>query len=74
MFELILWNGEYGNDSAFIVRNEADGKFCLFRPAHRDDVAWTDEDLTKKSEYRSGQWQRFSNPPEKIEDLRSFVF
>lgn len=74
MFELILWNGEYGNDAAFIVRNGEDGQFCLFRPAHRNDVAWTSENLTQRDEYKRKPWVRFSNPPEKIEDLKSFVF
>lgn len=57
MYILMKWNGKYGSDAQFIVKNKKTGKFTLFTVDRTDDIAWVDQDLTQTPEY--SKWEDF---------------
>ena len=59
MYVLVKWNGKYGNEARFIVKNKKTGKFTLFTPDRVDDIAWVDQDLSQTGEYKN--WEDFGN-------------
>ena len=69
-YTFLKWNGEYGSESNFVVRENATGKQSYFSPDNPKDVAFVDEDLTKDPLVKS--WDTFGN--ETIDDLNDVVF
>lgn len=68
MYTLKVWNGKYGNNAKFIVK-DSKGKFAEFSPARPNDVAWVDTDLTKEDEYKN--WESFQD--EKVNNLADVI-
>ena len=56
-YELVKWNGKYGDEARFIVKYNKTGKFTLFTPDHIEDIVWVDQDLSQIGEYKN--WEDF---------------
>ena len=56
-YELVKWNGKYGDEARFIVKYNKTGKFTLFTPDHIEDIVWVDQDLSQTEEYK--HWEDF---------------
>ena len=67
MFTLMKWNGKYGDDARFIVKDNKTNKFTLFTPDRLKDIAWTDEDMSQLPEYKG--WDDFGH--EKVDYLEN---
>lgn len=69
-YTLKVWNGKYGNNARFIVKDNKTEKYGEFAPARPKDIAWVREDLTQKEEYKS--WESFQDEP--LDTLEGIVF
>lgn len=69
-FTLLLWNGLYGDESNFIVRDNKNNKYSYFTPGETKNLVWTDKDLTNDPQV--GKWDTFGN--ETVSDLEDVVF
>jgi len=69
-YTFLKWNGSYGSEANFVVRENATGKQSYFTPDNVKDVAFVDADLTKDPLVKS--WDTFGN--ETIDDLNDVVF
>jgi len=64
-YTILKWNGKYGRDAKFVVRDDASGKQSLFTPGFTRDIVWTSTDLANTLEMK--QWSDFGD--EHIDDL-----
>lgn len=69
-YTFLLWNGKYGDDANFVVRNNKNGKQSFFTPGNMKDLVWTDADLTKTGAVKG--WEDFAN--ETVDNLEDVVF
>lgn len=69
-FTFLRWNGMYGSDAKFVVRDNANGMQSVFTPGRVQDVVWTRTDLANSNEL--SKWQDFAN--ETVEDLGDVAF
>lgn len=69
-YTFLRWNGDYGDTSNFIVRDNKNNKQTYFTPGETKHLAWTDKDLTKDPRVKG--WEEFGN--ETVEDLEDVVF
>lgn len=69
-YTFLLWNGEYGEEANFVVRDNETGKQTFFTPGETQDIVWTDKNLTKLPAVKG--WQDFAN--ESVDDLEDVVF
>ena len=64
-YTLLKWNGKYGNDAKFVVRDNQTGQQSMFTPGRSEDLVWTKTDLTNVPEIKD--WEDFQN--ETVTDL-----
>jgi hypothetical protein len=64
-YTLLKWNGTYGRDAKFIVRDNSTGKQSVFTPGRVSDLVWTSANLAESSEMKS--WEDFDD--EVVDDL-----
>lgn len=69
-FTFLLWNGKYGDEANFVVRNNANNKQSFFAPSNTKDVTWVGADLTKDNSVQG--WEDFDN--ETVDNLDEVVF
>lgn len=69
-FTFLKWNGSYGEESNFVVRDNASDKQSYFTPGEQKHVTWTDKDLTQDPAAKG--WDGFGN--ETVDDLGDVVF
>ncbi|MNW28236.1 hypothetical protein D3C74_50580 [compost metagenome] len=69
-FTFLLWNGKYGEQAKFIVRDNSTQKLSYFTPGDMDGISWTNSDLTKDSTVAG--WDGFED--ETVDDLEDVVF
>lgn len=69
-FTFLKWNGKYGGDARFVVRDNKSGKQCMFTPGRTQDVVWTSMDMENLPEVKN--WDDFQN--ETVENLESVAF
>lgn len=69
-YTFLLWNGKYGDEANFIVRDNKTKRQSFFTPGNMKDIVWTKEDLTKTSAVKD--WQDFAN--ETVDNLEDVVF
>jgi len=64
-YTFLKWNGKYGDESKFVIRDNKNGKQSLFTPGRAHDVTWANTDLENDEEF--SEWQEFGN--ETVDDL-----
>ena len=69
-YTLLKWNGKYGDDAKFVVRNNSTGQQSMFTPGRTQDLVWVKNDLASQPEIK--QWQDFGN--ESIDNLEDVAF
>jgi hypothetical protein len=69
-YELLKWNGKYGDESVFVVLDTSNQKQSFFTPDKLSDLTWVESDLTVAQETRG--WEDFGR--EKIKNLEDVVF
>ncbi len=69
-YTFIKWNGQYGADAKFVVRDNSSGEQSMFTPGRTQDLVWTKSDLGNAPEM--SKWQDFGN--ETVPDLESIAF
>jgi hypothetical protein len=67
-YTLLKWNGQYGRDAKFVVRDNSTGKQSLFTPGALRDVVWSSVDLANTLEMK--KWQDFGDETvDNLEDV-----
>ncbi|MGG0937002.1 hypothetical protein ABHN11_12940 [Brevibacillus centrosporus] len=69
-YTLLKWNGEYGADAIFIVRDNWTAKQSLFTPGQCEDLFWFHADLANDKAVST--WEEFGE--ESFDDLRPITF
>lgn len=69
-FTFLKWNGKYGRDAKFVVRDNGTGKQSLFTPGNMRDIVWTSTDLSNTLEM--GKWEDFGD--ETVDNLDEVAF
>ena len=69
-YTLLKWNGEYGDEAKFIVRDNATKKQSLFTPGECHNLFWFHSDLA--NDFAVSHWQGFGN--ETFSDLEEIAF
>lgn len=69
-YTFLKWNGKYGDDAKFVVRNNDTGQQSMFTPGRTQDLMWTKTDLENAPEIQG--WQDFGN--ETVDDLEPIAF
>jgi hypothetical protein len=69
-YTLLKWNGEYGAESKFIVRDNYTGMQSLFTPERCDDLFWFYSDLANDEVV--SDWSDFGN--ESFDELEPIAF
>lgn len=69
-YTFLLWNGEYGGESNFVVQNNKTSEQSYFTPGRTADLVWAKADLTKDPSTKG--WEDFAN--ETVTDLGDVVF
>ncbi|GED28736.1 hypothetical protein BAG01nite_48380 [Brevibacillus agri] len=69
-YTLLKWNGEYGADAIFIVRDNWKAKQSLFTPGRCEDLFWFHADLANDPSVSS--WEDFGE--ESFDDLEPIAF
>lgn len=64
------WNGSYGSDAKFVVRNNSTGEQSMFTPGRTSDLVWTKSKLDEAPEMSN--WQPFGD--ETVPDLEPIAF
>lgn len=64
-YTLLKWNGTYGRDAKFVVRDNSTGKQSVFTPGRVSDLVWTSANLAESQGIKD--WQDFDN--EVVDDL-----
>jgi len=69
-YTFLKWNGQYGDQAKFVVRDNSTGQQSMFTPGRSEDVVWTKADLEAAPEM--AEWQDFGN--ETVDDLDAVAF
>jgi hypothetical protein len=69
-YTLLRWNGNYGDESKFIVRDNLTGRQSLFKPGKCEELFWFHLDLANDKSVDS--WDDFGN--ESFDELEPIVF
>ena len=69
-YTLQKWNGQYGADAKFVVRNNDNGQQSMFTPGRTQDLVWTTAKLHETPEI--SKWQDFGD--ETVENLEDVAF
>nr|DAN11738.1 MAG TPA: hypothetical protein [Herelleviridae sp.] len=69
-YTFLRWNGKYGKDALFIVKDNANDMQALFAPNRKSDLAWVRTDLANADEHKA--WDDFGH--ETVADLNEVVF
>lgn len=69
-YTFLKWNGKYGDDAKFVVRDNKNGKQSMFTPGRPEDIAWANTDLENDEDI--AEWQDFGN--ETVDDLTDVAF
>jgi hypothetical protein len=69
-YTLLKWNGEYGSEAKFIVRDNWKGMQSLFTPGRCQDLFWFHSDLARDKAVST--WEEFSE--ESFDDLEPIAF
>ena len=64
-YTFLRWNGKYGSESKFVVRDNSTGKQSMFTPGKTEDVVWTTVKLDESPEIK--KWEDFGS--ETVENL-----
>jgi hypothetical protein len=67
-YTFLKWNGRYGAQSEFVVKNNSNQKQGIFTPGRENDIAWVKDDLTKSHT----NWDDFGN--ETVSNLKDVCF
>lgn len=70
MYTFLKWNGEYGAEARFVVRNNEDGRQSMFTPGRTQDLVWTSNQLNTTPEI--SKWQDFGE--ETVDELDEVAF
>jgi hypothetical protein len=68
-FALLKWNGKYGGDAKFCVRNNASGQQAILTPGRVHDLIWTRSNLVESPEI--AEWSDFGE--ENVQDLDDVI-
>lgn len=67
-YNLKLWNKKYGKSAKWVVYDTQTKKYGLFSMGNTKDIVWTEQDISKDSEYKG--WDNWNNEPvENLEDV-----
>lgn len=69
-YTFLKWNGKYGRDAKFVVRDNSTGKQSLFTPGCMHDITWVTTDLASSPEM--GEWEDFGE--ETVDNLEDVAF
>lgn len=69
-YTFLRWNGEYGREAKFVVRNNESNQQSIFIPGRVQDLVWTSVDLANTPELKD--WSTFEN--ETVDDLDEVAF
>ncbi len=69
-YTFLRWNGKYGRDAKFVVRDNASGKQSLFTPGCMHDITWVTTDLANTQETKD--WETFGD--ETVDNLEEVAF
>jgi hypothetical protein len=69
-YNLLKWNGKFGDSSIFVVLDNSNQKQSFFTPDKLSDLTWVDHDLTVAEETKG--WDDFGREP--IKNLEDVVF
>jgi hypothetical protein len=69
-YTFLRWNGQYGGDAKFVVRDNSSGQQSIFTPGRTQDLVWTKADLSADPQIKD--WQDFGN--ETVPDLEPIAF
>lgn len=69
-FTFLKWNGKYGMDAKFVVRNNSTGEQSIFTPGKTADLVWTKAVLDEAPEM--SKWADFGN--ETVQNLEDVAF
>jgi len=69
-YTFLKWNGEYGDESKFVVRDNDSGKQAMFTPGRTHDIVWTKSNLVEDPEIQG--WQEFGQ--ETVDNLEDVCF
>lgn len=69
-YTLLKWNGEYGSDAIFIVRDNWRARQSLFTPGRCEDLFWFHADLANDKAVST--WEEFGE--ESFDDLKPIAF
>jgi hypothetical protein len=69
-YTLLKWNGEYGSEARFIVRDNFTDRQSLFTPGRYEDLFWFQSDLANDEVV--SDWNDFGN--ESFDDLELIAF
>jgi hypothetical protein len=69
-YTFLKWNGKYGADAKFIVRDNSNGQQSVFTPGRTQDLVWTKTPLDQDPQVK--EWEDFGN--ETVPDLEPIAF
>lgn len=69
-FMFLRWNGKYGGDAKFVVKDLSTGQQSMFTPGRVQDLVWTNTNLAETPEL--SKWQDFGD--ETVDDLGPIAF
>jgi hypothetical protein len=69
-YTLLKWNGEYGNEAKFVVRDNLKNTQSLFTPGRCQDLFWFHSDLARDKAVST--WGEFGE--ESFDDLEPIAF
>lgn len=69
-YTFLRWNGKYGAEAKFVVRDNSTGEQSIFTPGRTQDLVWTKVDLASDPQLKD--WQDFGN--ETVPELESIAF
>lgn len=68
-YNILKWNGKYGKEAVFVVRNNVSNKQSLFTPGRLSDLSWVLDDIAST---QCKSWEDFGEEP--CDDLARVVF
>lgn len=69
-YTFLKWNGKYGADARFVVRDNSTGQQSIFTPGRTQDLVWTRTDIANAPEIKD--WEDFGE--ETVSDLEEVAF
>ncbi|TVX82917.1 hypothetical protein FQP34_04870 [Peribacillus simplex] len=69
-FTFLKWNGKYGSEAKFVVRDNENNLQSIFVPGRVQDIVWTSADLANVAELE--EWSSFEK--ETVDDLDLVAF